>query len=904
MSRKNSLLLNQQLNSKKKFHKTPLAAAIIFSSALLSGAQLVCAQEGQTVADQNALKTSNNGGDANLVESVVITGAKIRELPESISLVTGEELQKFHVNNFRDIVNRIGNIRTSWQNPNTTSIFVRGVGWAAGAGVLDPSVGITIDGVSNGITGISALSNYTDIETFSVTRGPTGTQGGKNFSVGEVNIVSRAPSFTPEAYGSVTFGQLNTVSYKATLGGAVVDDLLAFRLSLHRETADGPYDNKNDTHYTWRNTDRTSARAQFLLTPSDTLKAQLIIDYVPTGREICENCFTFRDKIPAAYDSLDVNGNPVKVNYDEDAFGKIQRRWFAQKKDYTVDDYYARNINTVGEYPNTYATRGASLNVNWSLDWADLTSITGYREYNFSQGAGTHTPFEWLRAPRGTQTEYNQFSQEFKLDAQLADSVKYEGGIYLFKGSFPNTGQTERYGSDGGAWYANKSQYDSLDTNAEGRQLLLNSVDGLITQSKNDVDNTSNALYSNILWEATQKLNINAGVRVTKEVRNTNSRSFIQLEGFAPELDPVSVNNVQLGGFSSDANGLVDPTKNSALQIALADSVAAKYFNAANYAGLTTAQKKQVAYAKAVRAGRIGQLYQAIDASEYSEVLPTTDLGANYLINDTDRLFVSWKHGEKAGVSQIVNGKDFPTETEKSNSFEIGTKSLFFGNDLSLDATLYLQKIKNYIQPVFVYDEIQTKLNNNGNAAYVSAFGNVPKVQTQGVELDLAYSGFQYTTIRFSGAYTDAVYKDFKNLAKPGELADNYSVPASNGNPAIPYQAYYDATDKTLPGAPEFSGNLFVDFSYPLSGNKLFHANLNYNYVTEFNNDPSLSRFTNAGPYGVTDISIGLGRQDRKFDISLVVKNAFDQDTGFNTTWSSYKPGIPRWVGITIDAAI
>lgn len=877
MSRQYSLLVNQQLPSKIKSSKKLLTTAIVFSSALISATPFVHAQEKNTTAEQNALKSSANGGDANLIESVTVTAEKLRDLPESVSLVTGEELQKFHVNNFRDIVNRIGNVRTSWQNPNTTSIFVRGVGWAAGAGLLDPSVGITIDGASNGITGISALSNYTDIETFSVTRGPTGTKGGKNFSVGEVNITSRAPSFTPEAYGSVTFGQLNTVSSKATIGGAVIDDLLAFRLSLHRETADGPYDNKNDTHYTWRNTDRTSVRTQFLLTPSESLKAQLIIDYVPTGREICENCFTFRDKVPAYYDSLDKNGQPIAVNYNEDVFGKIQRRWFTQKKDYTVDDYYAHKIDTASEYPNTYATRGASLNVNWELDKAAITSITAYREYAFSQGAGTHTPFEWLRAPRGTQTEYNQISQEFKLNTLVADSVKYEGGIYLFRGSFPSTGQTERYGSDGGAWYANKSQYDTLDVNAEGRQLLLNSVDGLITQSKNDVENSSNAIYSTILWEATTELNINAGIRATKEVRNTRSVSFIQSEGFAPELDPTSINNVTL-----------IPAENIA---ANNDLIAQKYFNLSSYSLLNSNQLQQVAAAKAIRAGRIGQIYQSIDASEYSEVLPTTDLGASYLINDSDRIFVSWKHGEKAGVSQIVNGKDFPTDTEKSNSFEIGTKSLFFNSDLSLNATAYLQNIKNYIQPIYVYDDIQTKLNNNSNLAYISAFGNVPKVQTKGVEIDLSYTGLQYTILRFSGAYTDAVYKDFKFLAKPGEL----------GGTSV---AYYDATGKTLPGAPKFSGNLFIDFSYPLSGGKLFHSNINYNYVTEFNNDPSLSRFAEAGPYGVADLSVGIGRQDRKFDISLVVKNAFDQDTGFNTTWSSYKPGIPRWVGITLDAAL
>ncbi|HWV14994.1 MAG TPA: TonB-dependent receptor [Cellvibrio sp.] len=879
---KNSRRLWQKTKHKKQSKLSLLSLAVVFSTALGASQHLAAAEDNKTVADKNAEKTSANKGDAALLQAVTVHGQKLQNKPESVSLITGEELQKFHVNNFRDIVNRIGNVRTSWQNPNTTSIFVRGVGWAAGAGVLDPSVGVTVDGVSYGISAIAALANFDDIETVEVNRGPSGVYGGKNFSVGVVNIKTRSPSFTPEASASLTFGELNTVSSTATLGGAVIDDLLAFRLSLHRETADGPYDNKNDSHFTWRNTDRTNARAQFLLLPADNVKAELAIDYTPTGREICENCFTFRDKTPAYYDSRYPNGNQIPVVYAEDGFGKIQRRWFQQKSDYNVADYYAHSIDTANEYPNTYATRGASLNISAELDAGVLSSITGYRDYKFSQGAGTHTPFEWLRAPRGTQTEYNQFSQEIKWAASLSDSLRYETGVYYFSGEFPNTGQTERYGSDGGAWYANNTQYTALDTNAEGRLLLLNSLDGLITQSKNKLDNTSEAIYANFTWEATQKLSLNAGLRFTNEERHTNSRSFIQSEGFAWELDPAVVNNVIL--IAAD-------------QVQAANNlIAQKYFNLASYDLLNSAQLAQVAAAKGIRAGRIGALYQPVDAEAYEETLPATNLGASYQLNNLDRIFVSWKHGEKAGVSQIVGatqfgGKSFPAETEKSDAFEIGTKSIFLDKDLSVNATVFLQNIKNYLQPIYVYDEVQTKLNNNSSNAYTSAIGNVPKVQTRGVELDLAYAGFEYTTLRFSGAYTEAVYKDFKFLAKPSEL----------GGTSVPY---YDASGKTLPGAPKFSGNLFADYSYPISGGKLVHANFNYNYITELNNDPSLSRFATSGPYGITDISVGIGRQDRKFDISLVVKNVFDEDTGFKTTWNSYKPGIPRWVGVTINAAL
>lgn len=861
------------------FAVSRLAKAVslgIFAS-LLSSVTVAQALQSSSIA---AGKSVSEKGDEVLLQAVRVQGQKIQASPKSIATVTGEELEKFNVNNFRDIMSRVGNVRTSWQNPNTSSVFVRGVGWAAGAGVLDPSVGINVDGVSYGITAMSNLANYSDIESFSVTRGPYGVDGGKSFSVGAVNILTREPSFTPEGRIALTLGQLNTVNVNATLGGGIIDDVLAYRISVNRETADGPWDNKNDTHFTWRNTDRTSVRTQFLWKPADGVKAKLALDYVPVGKEICENCFTFRDKTPEFYDAVDpATGNRIPVNYAEDNFSKIQRRWFTQKADYTVADYYAHRIDTESEYPNTYGTRGVTLNLDFDVGAAStLTSITGWRDYEFSQGAGSHTPFEWLRAPRGTQTNYKQWSQEFKFTSQLNDSLKYVGGLYYFDATFPNTGQTERYGSDGGAWYATSTQYNVLDTDAAGRQLLLNSLDGLITRSKNRLDNTSTALYSNLVWDFTKALSFNGGLRFTREERETTSRSFIQSDGFGAELNPAAVNNVILAGNNPNL-------------------IAQKYFGVSTFAGLTATQQAQVAAARAIRAARIGALYQEVEAESYDETIPTSDLGATYRVNDTNRVFVSWKHGEKAGVSQIVGatargGKSLPVDTEKSDSFEIGSKSQLLDRDLDLNVTAYLQNIKDYIQPLYVYDEVQTQLNANNIPVYTSALGNVPKVQTKGVELDLNYSGIKYTNIRFSGAYTRAVYKDFEFAPRPLELA-------VSGQPA-----YFDATGKTLPGAPKFSGNLFADFSYPLANGKLFHTNLNYNYTSEYYNDPSLSRYSKTGPFGVVDLSVGLGTQDRKFDISVVVKNVFDEDTGFSTTWSSYKPGIPRWAGVIISAEL
>jgi len=848
-------------------------------------------------------------GDARLLDAVIVQSEQIKEVPSSISAVTGEELEKFHVNNFRDIVNRLGNVRTSWQNPNTASIFIRGVGWAAGAGVLDPSVGVTVDGVSHGISSISALSNYLDIEAVEVTRGPAGTDGGKASNVGRVSIRTRKPSFAPEARVTLTLGQLNTAIATAAAGGAIIDDTLAYRLTVNRETADGPYKNRNDTHYTWRNTDRTNVRAQFLFTPDDRLEATFALDITPEGREICENCFWFNSKTPETYDWIDpVTGQPGRVNYAEDVFGRLQRRWFAQKPDYTLDDYYAPRVNTIGEYPNTYETRGGTGNVVYRLsDATRLTSITGYRDYEFSQGAGSHTGFEWLRAPRGTQTKYEQLSQELRIDSALGDSLDLQAGLHYFRGKFPYYSQTERYGADGGAYYATAAQYALLDpivpaqpegVDASGRLLLLNSVHGLITQRLERYQNESSAAFANLSWAATDAVSLNAGLRVGRETRETSASNYILSDGYAAELNPAAVNNVTLNGFNSNAQGAL-LTGNTPQQLALADLVAQKYFGVATYGALSDLQRRQVGAAKAIRAARIGGLYLPAEAEEYAETLYNANLGVSYRANDALTLYASYKYGEKPGISQIVGatpqfgGKSVPAGTETTHAYELGFKSLLLDDTLSVAGTLFLQDIDDYIQNTFVYDEVQTQLNNNGQPAYLAALGNVPEVRTKGLELDVAYFGIPYTTLRFSGAYTDARYESFPRAPVPAELGGL--------NPGGPY---YDASGKTLPGAPRASGNLFADFSYPVWSDWVFHTNLNYNFQSSYYADTRLSRYAWTDSFGVTDFSIGLGRQDGRFDISLVAKNVFDQDTGIPLTWNSYKPGIPRWLGVTVSASL
>lgn len=809
--------------------------------------------------------------------------ATLKEVPQSISVVSGEELSRLETNSFRNILTRIGNVGATYTNPQAGSLMIRGVGWASGAGPLDPSVGVTVDGVSYGISGLGAAFNHIDVDTVSVARGPQGTLGGKNSSMGEIVIRNNVPSFTPEASASITYGKLNTVSTRATVGGPLIDGLLAWRASFSREQADGPYKNLNDPNYSYKNTDRTYARAQFLLTPSKDFSALLNLDFSPVSKEFSDNYVNFPRATPGYYDSRNASGGLIAVEQRNEPTGRLARPWFAREASYSTADYTSSQINRLSQNPNNYGSKGGSATLNWNLGGFTLTSISAYRDFYFDSGGGPISVFDIDRSPSTGHVEYQQVSQELRLSSPKGGAVDYQAGLYYFNSKMPERWTTARYGSDAGAYYASYQQYARLDADHAGRALMQDSISRLFTKTRDQIDNTSFAIYGNADWHLSDALKLNTGLRLTQENRHTTSSRLVEDQGYAADLNPLAINNVRLA-----AAGVT--------QTQLDDSLARKYFGASSYGALSAAQKQQITDARAIRRARLGSLYAETEAESFEQLLPTFTVSPSYRFNDQYTGYVSWQHGEKAGISQIVGasasgGSSAPVKAEKSNAYELGLKASLPQHDLAFGAAVFQQDIRNYIQPMYFYDAVQTALNNDGNLAYTAGLGNVPKVRTKGLELDVSYSGFRYTTLRFAGAYTDARYREFPTLAKPAEL----------GGTATPY---YDASGMTLPGSAKYSFNLSVDYARPVLNDKLFHSTVNYRYTSSFNNDPSLSRYSEVDAFGVTDLAVGLGRRDRLVDVNLIVKNVFNTNSGFLGTWNNYYPSLPRWIGISISTRL
>ncbi|QPK64824.1 TonB-dependent receptor [Methylomonas sp. LL1] len=815
---------------------------------------------------------------------------KVKEVPKSVSAVSGTELDKYSATNVTDILKRVGNVNWNYGNPRTGSFSLRGLNVGSGD-AIDPSVGVVVDGVSYAYNPLAAGTDFFDIESVNVTRGPQGTGGHKNTSLGEIVFTTKKPTYDAEAEGQVVWGQNNTVKTQAILGGPVVDGVLAWRASFLRNQADGDYTNVYPDirgRQSYVNTDRTFARTQFLYTPTDDFKALVSLHYQPNGTENL-NGLTYKLREPLRY----ANGGLVdRTTLPEQ---KLQRSWFTRQSAYTVDDYFTHPVYSDNNGGITTATRGGNVNLDWNI-WGGhtLSYIGGYKDHYFSAANDEGTPFD-ITTDGGYITDYVQWTQELALQSQKGGFAEYRTGVYSFYSDNDSLNRT-RYGADAGAWYANQAQYNSLNTNSAGRLLLSDSLEGVYKNTLTHVDNKSNALFGEVKWHLSEPLTLTTGVRVSDENRKSSQGIGIADNGVGAGLNPVSVNNVPLGGFASNATtGALTAGQNTAAQLVLANQVAQRYFGT-NYAGLTAAQRTQIANAKRVRATQFGTLYQDVDAEPYQDALVNANVSLSYKINDQYTPYVTWQRGTKAGVSQIngataAGGTSVLVKPEISNSYEIGLKSSLFDKTLDVNLDFFYDKISDFQQAVVYRDELATQLRNDGTVVYSSGTGNVKGVDVKGVELDFNYSGIEYTNLRFAGAYNDARYSDHQFNGLPADRA--------NESPS-----YWNVSGQTLPRAPKFTGVLAADYTRPVFDSFIFHSNVNFNFSSEYNYDLNQSEYGNIPAYTLTDFAIGIGRRDKLFDANLIVRNIFDNRYHTTQSWNSYAPNSERWIGVQFSSKI
>ena len=343
----------------------------------------------------------------------------LADVPVAVSAVSAETLANSGANDIRQLNQVAPSLLVSSTGSEANgSARIRGIGTVGDNPGLESSVAVFIDGVYRSRSGIG-LNELGEIERVEVLRGPQGTLGGRNASAGMISIISKRPDFDFGANVEATYGNYDFLRLAGSITGPL-SETLAGRIDGVYVRRDGFYtDPQNNTDVNDR--DRYFVRGQLLWEPTDALSFRLIGDYTSRDEKCCGAIYvdnTVNEFIgnlnnpstPLA--PLQANGNNI-INVLRDLGQPLAG--FSPGYDRTL--YVSPGRSYAGETTDY----GVSLEVNWDLGGANLTSITGYRDYKSGQGSDTdYGRVDILfRTPSDDAfRQFQTFSQELRLQGE------------------------------------------------------------------------------------------------------------------------------------------------------------------------------------------------------------------------------------------------------------------------------------------------------------------------------------------------------------------------------------------------------------------------------------------------------------------------------------------------------
>ena len=195
----------------------------------------------------------NPGGviaqETTFLEEIVVTAQKreqnIQDIPIAVTALSGEHLVEHGITDMFDLQQTApGLIVDQSQNATTANFSIRGVGTSAQNFGLESSVGLYVDGVYRARQS-AMINELVDIERVEVLRGPQGTLFGRNTSSGAVLLNTIKPQHETGGYFEMAYGNMDLFSANGAIGGSLVEDVLAVRVTGFTTDRDGFVDTAN-----------------------------------------------------------------------------------------------------------------------------------------------------------------------------------------------------------------------------------------------------------------------------------------------------------------------------------------------------------------------------------------------------------------------------------------------------------------------------------------------------------------------------------------------------------------------------------------------------------------------------------------------------------------------------------
>ncbi len=423
---------------------------------------------GMVLAPQSALAQDAGAEDDDAYSGNVIVvtaqgrSQSLADVPVAISAISADMLEKSGVSDIRDLTQVAPSLLvSSTGNEANGSARIRGIGTVGDNPGLESSVTVFVDGVYRSRSG-NAMSELGPIDRIEILRGPQGTLSGRNSTAGMINIYTAPPEFEFSGYGAASYGNFDSIRLEGGIN-APLSDTVAARVDGVFFKRDGFYkDLTNNTDI--NNRDRYLVRTQVLFEPTSDFSVRLVGDYSKKTEACCAATFVQPDFAPLARispgfdpfarpttgDALTSTSNPiipVLLALGQDPRGLTQ-------------DTFNRDLyNTAGRsFEGETEDFGVSAEINWDFGGIKLTSITGYREFENTQGSDTdYTTVDILFRTPGKDAgarEFKTFTQELRLNGSLFnDKLDWLVGGY-YSNEKLETRDNLRFGTQYGTFVA------------------------------------------------------------------------------------------------------------------------------------------------------------------------------------------------------------------------------------------------------------------------------------------------------------------------------------------------------------------------------------------------------------------------------------------------------------------
>ena len=491
-----------------------------------------------------------------VLEEVLVTATRrvesLQDVAMSVSAFSEQFLQDSGVTQLTELGQYTPNLRiTTATDSRSTSIRIRGIGSVGSNSGVDPSVGLFIDGVYQGRSGMS-IGDLVDVRQVEVLRGPQGTLYGKNTSAGAISILTNTPVTDFESMGEVTYDSNEQLELRGMVNVPFGNSGHALRLTAFGVDGDHRFDN-DFTGDGVNDANKWGGRARMLLDMQGSKHADdygeflVSLDYTKEDTDCCAFAVMDYDGLSTlnspstnhpsaewqAALGLNAEGKPILAyTAFEDSSGMKPPKADPFGNNYWFDSDLGNKVEVGGvavEWNRQLAAQGA------------LTFVNAWRHYESESGFdGDFTAYNAVEAT--TDVELDQYSSELRFASSGGETFDYLAGLYAYYSKFDSVGTF--------------SQLPDLVNNVRIiGDLTLGTFfpDGSVNTDTNDYTTTSYAAFGDIVWNYSEKASATLGMRYTYEEKERDG-SQITTPTTVLDLPPIAGPNVYYDSTRSDSD--------------------------------------------------------------------------------------------------------------------------------------------------------------------------------------------------------------------------------------------------------------------------------------------------------------------------------------------------------------